>query len=55
MFYFTVLPKHPKFQVIQILFYTMATTSLKWAARKGAPKTYGDDPMSYDDEGPQRQ
>jgi hypothetical protein len=35
-----------------ILFYTMATPTLKWPLRIGAPKTTGDTPMSSDNEGP---
>jgi hypothetical protein len=30
----------------------MATTNLKWAARKGFPKTSDDTPMTSDNEGP---
>jgi hypothetical protein len=44
IFSFTFLPT-------QMLFYTMATPTLKWPARS-APKTTGDTPMSSDNEGP---
>jgi hypothetical protein len=45
-------PEAPRFPT-QILFYTMATSStLKWPARNGAPKTTG--PVSSDNEGPNR-
>jgi hypothetical protein len=44
-------PKAPEVSSIQILFYTMATPSLKCFARKGASKTSGDTPVSSDNEG----
>jgi hypothetical protein len=44
-------PEAPRFST-QILFYTMAIPTLKWSARKGAPKTTGDTPIYSDNEGP---
>jgi hypothetical protein len=52
IFSFTFPQRSTAFQPELILFYTMATHTLKWPLRIGAPKTTGDSSMFSDNEGP---
>jgi hypothetical protein len=52
LFCFTSPQRSTPFLPELILFYTMATSTLKWPLKIGAPKTTGDTPMSSDNGGP---